>query len=316
VNHSNQFKVFVAGHRGMVGSAILRTAPLGTKIFTTTRDELDLTDKDAVESYLKKTAPDAVIIAAARVGGIGANSSHQRQFLIENLSLQNSIISASADANISKLIFLGSSCIYPKNASQPIKESSLLTGILEPTNEGYALAKIAGVRLAKAIYDEEQLDFFSLMPTNLYGPGDNFSLESSHVPAALMRKFHEAKINGFGSVTVWGTGTPRREFMHVDDLARACWYMLNLKVGGELLNVGTGEDIEISKFASLMAKVVGFEGDIVYDASKPDGTARKLLDVTKIRGYGWQHLVELEDGLKQTYSWFVNSLESGSVRGI
>jgi GDP-L-fucose synthase len=300
----------------MVGNALLRTAPVGTKIFTATRDELVLTDKDAVESYLRKTGPDAVIIAAAKVGGIGANSSHQRQFLIENLTLQNSIISASADANISKLIFLGSSCIYPKNASQPIKESSLLTGILEPTNEGYALAKIAGVRLAKAIYDEEHLDFFSLMPTNLYGPGDNFSLESSHVPAALMRKFHEAKMNGSSSVTVWGTGTPKREFMHVDDLARACWYMLNLKVGGELINVGTGQDIEISTFASLMAKVVGFEGDIVYDASKPDGTARKLLDVTKIHGYGWQHLVALEDGLKQTYSWFVNSLESGSVRGI
>ena len=316
MNDLKHFKVFVAGHQGMVGSALLRTAPVGTKIFTATRDELVLTDKDAVESYLRKTGPDAVIIAAAKVGGIGANSSHQRQFLIENLTLQNSIISASADANISKLIFLGSSCIYPKNASQPIKESSLLTGILEPTNEGYALAKIAGVRLAKAIYDEEHLDFFSLMPTNLYGPGDNFSLESSHVPAALMRKFHEAKMNGSSSVTVWGTGTPKREFMHVDDLARACWYMLNLKVGGELINVGTGQDIEISTFASLMAKVVGFEGDIVYDASKPDGTARKLLDVTKIHGYGWQHLVALEDGLKQTYSWFVNSLESGSVRGI
>jgi GDP-L-fucose synthase len=316
VNDLNQFKVFVAGHRGMVGSALLRTAPPGTKIFTTTRDELVLTDKNAVESYLKKTAPDAVIIAAAKVGGINANSTHQRQFLTENLSLQNSIMSASADANITKLVFLGSSCIYPKNVSQPIKETSLLTGILEPTNEGYALAKIAGVRLAKAIYDEEHLDFFSLMPTNLYGPGDNFSLESGHVPAALMRKFHEAKINGSSSVTVWGTGTPRREFMHVDDLARACWYMLKQKAGGELINVGTGQDIEISTFASLMARVVGFEGNIVYDASKPDGTARKLLDVTKIHGYGWQHLVELEDGLKQTYSWFVNSLESGSVRGI
>jgi GDP-L-fucose synthase len=236
--------------------------------------------------------------------------------IVQNLSLQNSIMSASADANITKLVFLGSSCIYPKNVSQPIKETSLLTGILEPTNEGYALAKIAGVRLAKAIYDEEHLDFFSLMPTNLYGPGDNFSLESGHVPAALMRKFHEAKINGSSSVTVWGTGTPRREFMHVDDLARACWYMLKLKAGGELINVGTGQDIEISTFASLMAKVVGFEGDIVYDLSKPDGTPRKLLDVTKIHGYGWQHEVELEDGLRQTYSWFINSLESGNVRGI
>ena len=315
MNKSNPQTVFVAGHLGMVGSALLRTAPSETKIFTATKNELVLTDKDDVERYLKKIKPDAVIIAAAKVGGIGANSANQRQFLVENLLLQNSIISAAADAKISKLIFLGSSCIYPKFAPQPIEEVSLLSGKLEPTNEGYAIAKIAGIRLIKAVFDEEHLNFFSLMPTNLYGPGDNFNLESGHVPAALMRKFHEAKINRDKVVVVWGSGSPRREFMHVDDMARACWYMLGQKAGGELINVGTGQDIEIAKFAQLMAKVVGFEGEIVYDSSKPDGTPRKLLDVSKIHAYGWKNQIELEDGLRQTYAWFVNSLRNGEVRG-
>jgi GDP-L-fucose synthase len=299
----------------MVGSSILRLAPEKHEIVTATRTEIDLTNSREVKSFLQANSVDAVVMAAAKVGGIGANSKFQGAFLVENLNLQNGIVVGASDAGIGSLIFLGSSCIYPKLAPQPINETSLLTGVLESTNEGYALAKIAGIRLCKAIYDEQSLRYFSLMPTNLYGPNDNFNEFASHVPAALMRKFHEAKINNEGEVVVWGTGTPRREFMHVDDMARACWYMLDQNVGGELINIGTGEDVTIAEFAALMAKVVGYEGKIVYDPSKLDGTARKLLDVSKAHSFGWRHQIQLEDGLRQTYAWFVDALARGEVRG-
>ena len=308
-------KVFIPGHRGLVGSALTRISPPNTEVITKSREELNLFDIEKVKDFLRATKIDAIIIAAARVGGIGANSKYQKEFLVENLNLQNSLLMAAEEVGVKKLIFLGSSCIYPKLASQPISEKSLLTGPLEPTNEGYALAKISGIRLCKAIYEQDGLNYFSLMPTNLYGPNDNFDKFASHVPAALMRKFHEAKISKAREVIVWGSGTPRREFMHVDDMARACWHMLDQDVGGELINIGTGEDVTIAEFAALMGKVVEYEGKIVYDTSKPDGTPRKLLDVSKAHSYGWKHQIELEAGLRQTYAWFVDALAKGEVRG-
>jgi GDP-L-fucose synthase len=307
--------VFVAGHNGLVGSALLRNAPSDISVLTANRDELDLCDPIAVDKFFRKSNPEAVILAAAKVGGIEANSNNQKDFLFENLQIQNTVMIAAAQNNVQNFVFLGSSCIYPKMAEQPISESALLSGPLEPSNEGYAIAKIAGIRLARAIYQEDNLNFFSLMPTNLYGPNDNFSTTSSHVPAALMRRFHEAKVNGLNEVTVWGSGSPRREFMHVDDLARACWFMIHKNVGGELINVGTGIDIDIATFSKVMAKVVGFEGKILFDETKLDGTPRKLLDVSKIHSYGWKHEIELEVGLSQTYAWFVNSIMKGDVRG-
>ena len=308
-------KVFVAGHKGMVGSSIVKQAPRDAVLVTKSRSELMLSSEMAMNHFFEVENVDVVILAAAKVGGIGANSKYQKEFLVENLQIQNSIMVAAAKNLVQKFVFLGSSCIYPRMATQPISESSLLTGPLEPSNEGYALAKIAGIRLARAIHDQDGLDYFSLMPTNLYGPNDNFDNFSSHVPAALMRKFHEAKINNESEVVVWGTGNPRREFMHVDDMAKACWYMLDQEVGGELINIGTGEDVSIADFASLMARIVGYEGKIVYDTTKPDGTPRKLLDVTKAHSYGWKHQIELEDGLRQTYAWFIDALAKGEVRG-
>jgi len=308
-------KTLIIGHRGLVGSALVRTVPQHIEAVTLERENTLITDYREMSLLLKRVKPDAVVLAAARVGGIGANSKYQKKFLIENLNIQNSVIMSSLDAGVAKFIFLGSSCIYPKFALQPINEDSILTGSLEPTNEGYALAKLAGIRLVRAIHEEDGLNFFSLMPTNLYGPNDNFDEFSSHVPAALMRKFHEAKNSGAEEVSVWGTGTPRREFMHVDDMANCCWYMLGQEAGGELINVGTGEDLKISELAELIAKIVGYRGNIVYDASKPDGTPRKLLDVSKIHSYGWKHGIELDQGLQQTYAWFIEALERGEVRG-
>jgi GDP-L-fucose synthase len=276
---------------------------------------LDLENQDDVLQFLEAKKPNTIILAAARVGGIGANSSNQVDHLLINLKIQNSVIEAAMKLKIPNLIFLGSSCIYPKLASQPIKEISLLTGPLEETNEGYALAKIAGVRLCQAVHEEKGLNFFSLMPTNLYGPNDSYDLNSSHVPAALMRKFHEAKLNGAKEVVIWGTGNPRREFMHVDDMASACWFMLGQDVGGQLFNVGTGIDITIREFGNLMKKVVGYEGEIIYDNAKPDGTPRKLLDIEKIRSRGWTSKVELEEGLLSTYKWYKSALREGVVRG-
>ena len=305
-------KVFVAGHRGLVGRNLCESAPDKYEIITT---DLDLRDKEKVRAFLSQNAPDVVILAAARVGGIAANSKYQSDFLIQNLEIQNSVIGAARELQIQKLLFLGSSCIYPRLAPQPIPESSILTGPLEPTNEGYAIAKIAGVRLVHAIHQELGLDYFSLMPTNLYGPYDNFDKESSHVPPAIMRKFHDAKISGANEVVLWGTGSPRREFMHVKDLVLACWYLLDQEIGGELINVGTGEDLEIKEFATIMAKIVGYEGEVIYDSSRPDGTPRKLLDVTKIHSLGWHHTIELEDGLTQTYEWFKEAFNKGELRG-
>lgn len=272
-------------------------------------------DFRSVYDFLSRERPDAIVLAAAKVGGIEANAAHQKDFLLENLKIQNAVIEAASTLEIENLLFLGSSCIYPKLAPQPLSENSLLTGSLEPTNEGYAIAKIAGIKLCRSIYQEQGLKYFSLMPTNLYGPNDNYDPRVSHVPAALMRKFHEAKTSGAEEVIVWGSGTPRREFMHVDDMAEACWYMLGQNVGGELINVGTGQDIEIGEFAKLIAKVVGYEGNIVYDSSKPDGTPRKVLDVTKIQTYGWKYKIELEDGLEKTYAWYLAALMKGEVRG-
>lgn len=308
-------KVFIAGHAGMVGSALLRTLPDSYEGLTAARNELDLSDYENVYRFLQKYRPDGIVLAAAKVGGIGANSKHNKEFLVNNLQIQNAVLTSACDLGIRNLVFLGSSCIYPRLASQPIKESALLTGSLEPTNEGYAIAKIAGIKLAEYIYKQFGLNFVSLMPTNLYGPNDNYDVFSSHVPAALMRKFHDAKITNQKEVIVWGTGEPRREFMHVDDLARACWHMLTRENKGELINIGTGEDITIAEFSNLMANVVGYEGKIVFDESKPDGTPRKLLDVSRAHSYGWKHEIDLKDGLMQTYAWYVDALAKGEVRG-
>ena len=307
--------IFVAGHRGLVGNALVNLADPSVEIVVATRSELDLENSREVSEFLKRNNVDTVILAAAQVGGIGANSKYQMDFLLNNLKIQNSVMDAAARLEVPNFVFLGSSCIYPKLAPQPINEESLLSGYLEPTNEGYALAKIAGIRLCKAIHDEKGLNYFSLMPTNLYGPNDNFDLAWGHVPASLMRKFHEAKISNSKEVIVWGTGQPKREFMHVNDMAVAVWQMLDKNVGGELINVGTGEDVSISEFATTMDKVVGYEGEIVFDTTKPDGTPRKLLDVSKAHSYGWRHQIELQEGLQQTYSWFVDALAKGEVRG-
>ena len=309
-------KVFIAGHRGLVGSAVIRNAPDGIEVIRASREELDLRDRSAVKDFLKLSMPEAVILAAAKVGGIEANSRFQSNFLVENIEIQNSVITAAANLDIQNLIFLGSSCVYPKFASQPIKEESLLTGLLEQTNEGYALAKIAGIKLVQAIYNERRFKYISLMPTNLYGPNDNFDVQSSHVPAAFLRRFHEAKISGAVSVDVWGTGKPRREFMHVDDLARACWFMLDKNIGGELINIGTGIDISISEFARLVSNIVGYNGLIKFDESKPDGTPQKLLDTSKANSLGWHAQITLERGLAETYNWYINALKLGEIRGI
>jgi GDP-L-fucose synthase len=308
-------KVFIAGHKGMVGSALLRHLPLDHEAFVADRDELNLEHPQEVSRYFSSHNFDLVILAAAKVGGIHANSTQQYDFLLKNLKIQNAVMEASVENNVEKFVFLGSSCVYPKFANQPISEDALLSGQLEQTNDGYALAKITGIRLAKAIFEQYKFNYFSLMPTNLYGPNDNFDVLTSHVPAALMRKFHEARYLGAEEVEVWGSGNPRREFMHVDDMAQATWYMLRQNSGGELINVGTGKDIAIREFAELMAKVVGYQGSIVYNNSKPDGTPRKLLDVSKIHSYGWKHQIELEDGLQQTYHWFKEALKGGHVRG-
>lgn len=308
-------KAFIAGHAGMVGQSLVRSIPEKYNLITASRKQLDLKNYDQMFKFFTEQGPEVVIIAAAKVGGIGANSTNQREFLVENLSIQNSVISAAADARVPNLIFLGSSCIYPKFAAQPISEEALMSGPLEPSNEGYALAKIAGIRLVRAIFEELGLNYFSLMPTNLYGPNDNFDEFNSHVPAALMRKFHAAKELHSETVVVWGTGTPRREFLHVDDLASACWFLLDKGIAGELINVGTGIDISIQQFANLVAKIVGFEGKIVFDDTKPDGTPRKLLDVTRVQSLGWKHQIELEDGIQETYQWFLAALERGEIRG-
>jgi GDP-L-fucose synthase len=298
--------VFIAGHRGLAGSAILRElqAHQYTNLVTHTRASLDLTDREAVRQFFAAARPRVVIVAAAKVGGIKANNDFPVEFLLENLKIQSHLIEAAHDFGARKLLFLGSSCIYPKFAPQPISESSLLTGALEPTNEAYAIAKIAGIKLCQAYARQHGANFISAMPTNLYGPGDNFDLQSSHVLPALLRKIHEAKIAGADEVSVWGTGTPRREFLHVDDLAGACRFLLEQYDSPEVINVGCGEDVSIRELAEIICEVVGFGGRLAFDASKPDGTPRKLLDVSKLRGLGWTPRIPLGEGIRKTYDWY------------
>lgn len=311
-------KIFVAGHRGMVGSAICRALEAAghTNILLRARGELDLCDRAAVRAFFADERPAAVVDAAARVGGIAANNTYPVEFFLQNVTIQNNLIEASADFGAEKFLFLGSSCIYPKMAPQPIPESALLTGELEPTNEAYALAKISGVRLCQYYARQYGKNFISAMPTNLYGQGDNFDLESSHVLPALIRKFHEAKVAGAKSVSVWGSGTPRREFLHADDLASACVFLLENYDSPELVNVGCGEDLTIRELAETVREVTGFGGEIVFDASRPDGTPRKLLDVSKLFGLGWRPKIGLKEGVAGAYRWFLDEWKpkNGSSR--
>lgn len=299
--------VFVAGHRGMAGSAIVRRlASEDTEILTAGRAELDLTNQAAVFDWFSKKKPQVVFLAAAKVGGIVANNTLRAEFLYDNIIIATNVIHAAYLNKTEKLMFLGSSCIYPKLAPQPLREDYMLTGPLEPTNEPYAIAKIAGIKMAEAYRSQYGCDFISVMPTNLYGPGDNYHPEYSHVVAALIRRFHEAKVTGAPSVEVWGTGTPRREFLYVDDMADACVHLMKVHSGSELVNVGTGEDISIGEFANVVARAVGYTGAISYDTSRPDGTPRKLLDVSRLTASGWRARTSLEDGMKLAYQAFLS----------
>jgi len=302
-------RIYIAGHRGLVGSAIVRQleAVGNDNWIGATRDELNLCEREAVFDFMGQQRPTAVIIAAAKVGGIVANNNFPVEFLSENVQVQTNLMDAAHKFDVEHLVFLGSSCIYPKFAPQPISEDSLLTGPLEETNEAYAIAKIAGVKLVQAYRKEFGRKWTSAMPTNLYGPGDNFDPQSSHVLPALLRKFHEAKLAGLDSVTLWGSGTPRREFLHVDDLAKAVLFLLQGYDEDTAINVGTGVDIEISELASLISEVTNFKGSINWDTSKPDGTPRKLLDVSRINQLGWNSEILLTDGIKSTYEWFVQN---------
>jgi len=303
-------KIFVAGRRGMVGSALTRALEAAgfNKLIKRDRSELDLGDSEAVTKFFRNEKPEVVIFAAAKVGGIKANNEQPVEFLLENLRVQNNVIAAAHESGVRKLLFLGSSCIYPKLAPQPIPESALLSGPLEPTNEAYAIAKIAGVKLCQAFSREYGANFISAMSTNLYGPNDNFDLETSHVLAALLRKAYEAKKSSARELVVWGTGTPRREFLHVDDCASACLFLLEKYDSPDIINVGCGEDISIHELAELICDVVGFDGELSWDKTKPDGTPRKLLDLSKLRGFGWTPTIPLRDGIAQTYEWFMKNV--------
>ena len=308
-------RIYVAGHRGMVGSAIVeKLHSAGMEAVVRTRAELDLLDRASVQQFLQTEKPDAVIIAAAKVGGIHANNAYPADFIFENLAIECNVIHGAFEAGVQRLLFLGSSCIYPRDAAQPLTEEALLTGPLERTNEPYAIAKIAGIKLCESYNRQYDTDYRSVMPTNLYGPRDNFASEDSHVVPALMARFHKAARDGSGEVVIWGTGTPRREFMHVDDMAAACLFVLDLdrsayeQSTGPMLshvNIGTGKDISIAALAEMLAKVTGFAGRIRYDRSRPDGTPRKLLDVSRLSALGWQSTIPLEDGIRQTYDWFL-----------
>ncbi|MEO1016827.1 MAG: GDP-L-fucose synthase [Pseudomonadota bacterium] len=306
-------RVFIAGHRGMVGSALVRRlADENATVLTAERPELDLLRQSEVENWLAKTRPDCVVIAAAKVGGILANDQYPVDFLEQNLLIQTNLIRASFAAGVKKLLFLGSSCIYPKHAPQPIAPASLLTGPLEPTNQWYAIAKIAGVKLCEAYRHQHGADYVSAMPTNLYGRGDNFDLKSSHVMPALMRKMHEAKVTGADEVEIWGTGSPRREFLHVDDLADGCVFLLQHYSGDELVNIGSGEDLTIADLSMRVQKTVGFRGSLRFNSDYPDGTPRKLLDVSRLQGLGWRPKIHLDQGLRDTYDWFCREVRTAA----
>lgn len=317
-------RIYVAGHRGLVGSAIVRKLESEgyTNLVVKTSKELDLTRQADVEAFFQKEKPEYIFLAAAKVGGILANKTYPADFIYNNIIIQTNVIHASYQNNARKLLFLGSSCIYPKHAPQPMREEHLLTGVLEPTNEPYAIAKIAGIKMCQSYNRQYATNFISVMPTNLYGPFDNFDIETSHVLPALIRKFHEAKVAmqqaeaegkveisqpnpGFGAVVLWGTGTPRREFLYIDDLADACVFLMKRYDGSEIVNIGVGEDISITELAALIKEIVGYEGDVIYDTSKPDGTPRKLLDVSRLHSLGWKAKTGLREGIAKTYDWYV-----------
>ena len=309
-------KIYVAGHRGLVGSAITRKLKeLGfNNLILRSRSELDLLSQESVKKFFELECPEYVFLAAAKVGGIYANSKYPADFIYENLLIESNIIYNSFINKVNKLLFLGSSCIYPKFAEQPIKEDALLTGELEVTNECYALAKIAGIKMCQAYNKQYKTNFISVMPTNLYGPGDNFEINNSHVMPAMLRKFHEAKINKAENVILWGTGTPKREFLHVDDLADACVFLMQNYNEDKIVNIGTGEDLEIRELANIIKDITGFNGKIIWDETKPDGTPRKLLDVSLLHNLGWRHKINLHDGIKSAYKAFLDELASGSLR--
>lgn len=308
-------RIFVAGHKGLVGSAIVRRLQSEgyENLLLRERKQLDLLSRPEVDSFFASERPEYVFLAAAKVGGILANSTCPADFLRDNLAIELNVVDAAWRNGVTKLEFLGSSCIYPKFAPQPMREEYLLTGELEPTNEWYAVAKIAGIKLCQAYHAQYGFRAISLMPTNLYGPGDNFDLKNSHVLPALIRKFHEAKLEGRSEVTIWGTGTPRREFLHVDDLAAASVFLMQHYDEPGIVNVGTGEDVTISELARLVAETVGFDGRLVFDPSKPDGTPRKLLDVSKLHKLGWHHSTSLQEGIRSTYEWFLSNVESARL---
>ncbi|TVR39934.1 MAG: GDP-L-fucose synthase [Cryomorphaceae bacterium] len=305
-------KIYVAGHRGMVGSAIERKLREQgfNNIVTRSSAELDLRNQQAVHDFFAAEKPQYVFLAAAKVGGILANNSYRAEFLYDNLMIEVNVIHAAYESGVKKLMFLGSSCIYPKMAPQPLREDYLLTGALEPTNEPYAVAKIAGIKLCEAYRDQYGANFISVMPTNLYGPNDNYDLKNSHVLPALIRKFHEAKMAGLPSVEIWGTGSPKREFLHSDDLAEACVFLMESYSGRDFVNIGTGQDIAIGDLALLVKNIVGFEGELTFDTAKPDGTPRKLMDVSRLHALGWKHRIDLESGIRSVYQQYKANLEA------
>jgi GDP-L-fucose synthase len=308
--------ILVAGHRGLAGSAIVRELVSAgyQRLLQPPRVQVDYRDREAVRRYFEVERPVAVVVAAAKVGGIRANNDFPVEFLLHNLQIQNNLIEAAADYGVRKLLFLGSSCIYPKHAQQPMREEALLSGLLEPTNEAYAVAKIAGIKLCQAYARQYGREFISAMPTNLYGPGDNFDLAGSHVLPALLRKVHEAKIAGARTVQVWGTGRPLREFLHVDDLASACRFLLENYGGTDIVNVGSGQEVSIRQLAELICEVVGFKGELEFDPSAPDGTPRKLLDVSRLNDLGWKARIPLKEGIASTYAWYCAAEKAGSAR--
>jgi len=311
----NQSRIYIAGHKGMVGRAIVRRLRDAgyLNLILRTRDALDLSRQSEVDAFFEKEQPEYVFLAAAKVGGILANNNYPAEFIYKNLAIQTNVIDAAYRCGVRRLLFLGSSCIYPKYAPQPMKEADLLTGALEPTNEPYAIAKIAGIKMCQSYNRQYGTRFIPVMPTNLYGPHDNFDLNSSHVLPAMIRKFHEAKVEGAPSVVLWGTGTPRREFLHVDDLADACLFLMKNDGESEIVNIGAGEDMTIKDLAGRVQEIVGYKGETEWDTDKPDGTPRKLLDISKLKQRGWTSQIALEDGLNQTYKWFCTQLQENPV---